>query len=179
MPGFDNSVLYADNVDFSGATPVTGKVTTDGQLLIGSTATPNIRVGTLTAGAGISITNGSGSITITNTGSAFPWSIKTTDTSMAVNNGYITNTAGSALNMTLPASSAIGDVIEIMNKSAVAGFVIKQNSGQSIHFGGSTTTVGTGGSLASISQYDTILLKCLVANTEWSVTTGSSNFTVV
>jgi hypothetical protein len=77
MPGFDTDpvggggVVYATNVDFSGSSFTSGtrQVTANGQLLIGSTATPNIRVGTLTAGAGIAITNGPGSITISNSGS--------------------------------------------------------------------------------------------------------------
>lgn len=66
MAGFSNDVMYADNVDFSGGKSAT--VLLDGQLLIGSSVSPHIRVGTLTAGAGISITNGNGSILITNTG---------------------------------------------------------------------------------------------------------------
>lgn len=66
MAGFSNDVMYANNVDFSGGKSAT--VLLDGQLLIGSTATPHIRVGTLTAGAGISITNSAGGILITNTG---------------------------------------------------------------------------------------------------------------
>jgi hypothetical protein len=47
MAGFDNNTMYADNVDFTGAVNPVATVTTNGQLLIGSTATPNIRVGDL------------------------------------------------------------------------------------------------------------------------------------
>lgn len=72
MAGNFNGTIYGDNVDFSGGTPITGKVTTDGQLLIGATAAPNIRVATLTEGAGIDITNGAGSITISFDGSEVP-----------------------------------------------------------------------------------------------------------
>lgn len=61
--GFRNGVMVAYNVNFSGTTE-TGEVVSDGQLLIGSTAAPYIKVGTLTAGNNVSITNGSGSITI-------------------------------------------------------------------------------------------------------------------
>lgn len=73
MAGFgndasDNQIMYADNVDFSGASIPTATVTMDGQLLIGSSVAPNIRVNTLTAGAGISITNGPGTITIASSG---------------------------------------------------------------------------------------------------------------
>lgn len=63
MSGFDNEVLYANNVDFSGGQPVTGKMVSNGQLLIGATESPNIRVGTLSSSDGtITITNGAGTI---------------------------------------------------------------------------------------------------------------------
>lgn len=66
MAGFDNDVVYADNVDFSGGNPVTGQVTTDGQILIGSTASPNIRVGSITSSDNaVTINAGSGTIDIT------------------------------------------------------------------------------------------------------------------
>lgn len=69
MAGFtfdsgSRDVMFADNVDFSGATTPGAKVLSDGQLLIGATVAPNIRVGTLTAGAGVIITNGPGTITV-------------------------------------------------------------------------------------------------------------------
>lgn len=72
MAGFDNDVMYATNVDFSGSTTPAATVLLDGQLLIGATASPNIRVNTLTAGAGITITNGTGSITIAASGGLTP-----------------------------------------------------------------------------------------------------------
>jgi hypothetical protein len=72
MAGFDNDVCYANNIDFSGGSPVSGKMLLDGQLLIGSTALnaggTHLNVNTLTAGSGIAITNGAGTITISNTG---------------------------------------------------------------------------------------------------------------
>lgn len=68
MPGFDTgSVMYALNVDFTGnsLTSGTAQVTTNGQLLIGSTAAPNIRVGNLTSTGGtVTITNGAGTINL-------------------------------------------------------------------------------------------------------------------
>jgi hypothetical protein len=70
MPGFDNNVLYAENIDFTGGDPVVGQVTTDGQLLIGSTAAPNIRVGSLSSSGGtIAITTGPGTINLESGGS--------------------------------------------------------------------------------------------------------------
>ena len=54
MAGFANDatgqdVVYANNVDFSGNTNVAAQMTTNGQLLIGSTSSPHIQPGTLTS----------------------------------------------------------------------------------------------------------------------------------
>jgi hypothetical protein len=63
--GFTNDIMHAENVDFSGGFPVEAKVVSDGQLLIGSTAVPNIRVGTLSSSnSSVTITNGSGTINL-------------------------------------------------------------------------------------------------------------------
>lgn len=67
MAGFDNGVVLANNVDFTGANVSSGsaQVTADGQLLIGSAVAPQIRVGNLTStGATITITNGPGTINL-------------------------------------------------------------------------------------------------------------------
>lgn len=73
MPGFDTgSVMYALNVDFTGNSLTSGsaQVTSNGQLLIGSTALPNIKVGTLTSPLGtLSIGYSSPNITIDLAGS--------------------------------------------------------------------------------------------------------------
>ncbi len=72
MSGIENDVFVGKNVnfDFTAAPPHLGIVTADGQLLIGSTTDPNNQIvaNTLTAGAGISITNAPGSITIAASG---------------------------------------------------------------------------------------------------------------
>ena len=72
MPGFDNDTLFCANVDFRGVDPVVPQITTDGQLLIGSTAIPNIKVGSLTSTGGtVIITPGSGTINL-ESGGAIP-----------------------------------------------------------------------------------------------------------
>lgn len=55
----------------NGASPITSSTLTDGQLLIGRTGMSPLPA-TLAAGSGISIANGSGSITITSTAASFP-----------------------------------------------------------------------------------------------------------
>jgi hypothetical protein len=68
MPGFDNNTVYATNLDFTGNATVTPQVTTNGQLLIGSTVAPNIRVGTLTGTDGsISVSSGAGTLNVNGT----------------------------------------------------------------------------------------------------------------
>ena len=70
MPaGFYNGeIMFADNVRFDGDNQP-GQVTADGQLLIGSSVAPNIRVATLASGDGsVTITNGNGTIDLSASG---------------------------------------------------------------------------------------------------------------
>ena len=73
MSGIENDVLLVKNVnfDYTSSPPHAGIVTADGELLIGTTANPNISMvaNTLTAGPGVTITNAPGSITIGLSGS--------------------------------------------------------------------------------------------------------------
>ena len=124
MAGFDNEVVYGSNVDFSGSTTVTGQVTLNGQLLIGSTATPNIRVGTLTAGTGISVTNGSGSITIAVDGSVVGETI-TGDTGGALspvlgNWNILASTLGPGTSPVATAGSGNTLVVNVQRSQAIA-----------------------------------------------------------
>lgn len=47
MAGFSNDIMYADNVNFAGGKTAT--VLTNGELLIGDTSSPHIKVGTITS----------------------------------------------------------------------------------------------------------------------------------
>jgi len=76
--------MYADNVSFDG-TKRGAPVTADGQLLIGSTASPHIKVGSLGSGSNIVITPGSGSISVAT-------SLTPTFTSATINNSPIATT---------------------------------------------------------------------------------------
>ncbi len=141
---------------------------TNGQLIIGSTsATP--AAATLTAGANISISNGAGSITISSTGGGgYVWSEVTgTSQAMAVDNGYVANNAA-LVSLSLPTSSAVGDSIAIIGKGA-GGWIITQGANQLVHIGSAVSTTGTGGSVASTNQYDSLELICTVANLEWTI----------
>jgi hypothetical protein len=151
---------------------------TNGQLLIGATGLDPIP-GTLSAGPGISISNSSGSITISGTGSGTGWTEVTgTTQAMAADNGYVVNN-GSLVTLTLPTTAAFGTAINIVGKGA-GGWLIAQNASQIIQLGSSATTTGVGGSIASSNQYDSIELICTTANLVWTCMGGAQgNITIV
>jgi len=152
-------------------------VLTNGQLVIGNTGNAP-SVSTLTAGTGITITNAAGSITIDGTGGGVSWTEVTgTTQAIAVNNGYIANN-GALVTLTLPTTASIGDVIKLVGKGAGL-YKIAQNAGQTIHYGSSDTTTGTGGSLTATNQYDAIKIVCITSNTDFAVLSSTGSFTVV
>lgn len=85
---------------------------------------------------------------------------------MANNNGYITNNS-SQITLTLPATSPIGSILEIIGLGA-GGWKIGQTAGQNVQIGSVSSTVGTSGSVVSSNQFDSIRLVCIVANLTWS-----------
>lgn len=157
-----NSAVLVTN---SSGVPAWSGTMTNGQVIIGSTsATPT--AATLTAGSGISITNGAASITIASTTSGLTWTtVSGTSQSAAVNNGYITNNAG-AVTVTLPTTFAVGDSVVVKGLGA-GGWVLAAGTATTIRLGSSVTS--SAGSLTSANQYDTVKVTGLVANTTWSV----------
>lgn len=139
---------------------------TNGQLLIGSTgATPAL--GTLSAGPGVSIANGAGTITISGTGSGIGWTEVTGITQAIVaDNGYVANNAG-VVTLTLPLTAAFGTIVSIVGKGA-GGWLIAQNAGQNIQVGSVSSSVGVGGSVASTNRFDSIDLLCTTADLTWT-----------
>jgi len=148
---------------------------TNGQLAIGSTGA-DANPSALSAGTGITITNGAGSIQIDATGSGMAWSVKTLATNMAVNNGYGSN-AGGAVAFTLPAVAAVGSVTAIVGMQGTWNIV--QGAGQQIYIGSTASTLGAGGSISSTNAFDSIELLCLVANTFFYARSVIGNLTVV
>ncbi len=160
-----------------GSSPVTPIVLTNGQLLIGSTGVDPVAA-TLTAGTGITITNGAGSVSIASNG-ATPWVDQTTaSVTMTTNRGYTADAGASLITFTLPVASAIGDFLEIVYKGA-GGWSIAQTAGQQIQFGVNSTTVGVGGSLSSNAVGDCIRLRCSTANLLWTVVSAVGTLTYV
>ena len=184
-------------------------VGTNGQLLIGATGgapafatlalsggltqTPGTNSLTLTAppititGSGVTVTGSpvslGGTVTLTVGAGGTPWvSVTGTTQAIAVNTGYIADNAAQVV-FTLPATAAIGDTFYITGDgtAGTAGWQLKQNANQRVFFGSTSTTIGTGGSLTSTNQLDSIRAVCVVAGASsiWNIINSVGNVIVV
>lgn len=166
--------LYAGN----GTSPPTALgVANNGFLPIGQTGLDPV-LAPLTAGVGISIVNGVGSITISTAGGGFTWTAIGASQSLVAENGYFCTT-GAALSLALPAVSAVGDTIEVVLDGSTSWTITQPNAATRIRIGNTQTTLGVGGSLASSDQGDSIELVCETANARWVVISMVGNITVV
>lgn len=148
---------------------------TSGQLLIGATGS-DPSAATLTAGTGIGITNGSGSITIASLGAGLSWSVITADQTAVANSGYFCN-KGSLLTLTLPSTTDVGDVIAVVNINGAAFSKILSANPGTIHAGSSTCTANTG-SLTSTALGDTVFLVAQTTASVWYWYGVSGSWTV-
>ena len=110
-------------------------------------------------------------------GGGITFSAITTSQTAAINTGYLTN-AATLITLTLPATAAVGSVIEVAGMGTGL-WKVAQNASGVIHFGNKNTTTGTGGSLASSLQFDTLRLVCSVANNEWVVLGAVGNLVII
>ena len=130
----------------------------------------------VTIGSGLSFSTGT--LSASGGGTGLTWVDQTTTTVTAsVNHGYIADNA-SLVTVTLPGTAAVGDIIRVVGKGA-GGWKVAQPTGTTINFGSSATTTGTGGSLASVNQYDAVEMVCVTANTTWVVASSIGNITIV
>jgi hypothetical protein len=145
-----DAVTHLSSLTLSTALPVasggTGQTTfTDGQLLIGNTTGNTLAKSTLTAGSGITITNGAGTITIAasgggtvtqvSTGTGLTGGPITTTGTVSVATNGISNTLlrqSSGLSLIGRSANTTGDVADI---TAAADHNVLRRSGTSIGFG--------------------------------------------
>ena len=160
---------------------ITSLALTDGQLAIGSTGADPVAA-TLTAGTGVGmITSAAGSITINVAGGGLTWTVITGATQAAVNNnGYVCNNGGTLV-VTLPATSAVGDIVAVTGMNNAVGWKIAQgNAANIVYFGSAATTLGLAGYLASTATRDTVHLLCITAGatSTWQVISSVGNISV-
>ena len=160
-----------------GSSPATPIVLAAGQLLIGTTA-GDPAAAALTAGTNVSISSASGSVTIS-AASVDLWDdVTTASVAMDANTGYTANNGATLVVLSLPATSAVGDFVEVNGKGAGL-WEIDQAAGQQIHFGNVSTTLGATGTLSSTLQYDNVRLRCITANTIWTVVSSQGSLSAV
>lgn len=110
--------------------------------------------------------------------SSLSWSVLTgTSQAAVVNSGYIVN-AASLCTITLPATAAVGSILEVAGMGA-GGWRVGQAAGQQIFFGSVSNTSGTGGQLNSTHQRDCIRLVCITQDTTWQVVSSVGNIDVI
>lgn len=109
--------------------------------------------------------------------SSFTWSVITADQLAVVNEGYICDKAG-LLNLQLPVTSAVGDLIRVTGINTAVGWRVEQGASQQIHIGISSTTIGATGYIESTNIRDSVEMVCVVADTEWNVISSIGNITV-
>lgn len=148
MAGFANDVMIADNVNFTGQTGVPGKaatVTINGELLIGSTISPHIKVGSLTSPMStISIGYSDPNITLDVAGGAYislsPFIVGTDSHS-----GYSTIAAGQAAAVAAGATNTTPMNVYIKPKAdgtAYSENLTLQPGVNLVGFGRSVTIIG-------------------------------------
>lgn len=113
----------------------------------------------------------SGDLSLTNTTLSSKGRLPTvevtgTSQSAAINTKYITNNA-SLVTVTLPATAAVGDEIEISGSGA-GMWRVAQQTGQTMVSGSYTGTTSTG-VLNATQRYDSCTFECITANTTWKV----------
>lgn len=140
--------------------PVITTLPNNGSLLIGS-AGGAPAAATLTAGSGITITNGANSITITATGAGFPWSDVSGTVNALANNGYFVT---GACTSTLPGSPTNGDVVKYI-VDTTSTLTITANTGQRVRMQNALS--GVAGTTANSQRGDSVELVYRSAASTW------------
>jgi hypothetical protein len=118
-------------------------------------------------------------ITSSSSGTGLTWQAISTSTALAINNGYsATNTSG-VITLTLPTTSALGSLIEVVGSIGCSGFIIQAGSAQQFivpnvttSLGGQVTTVNAG--VTGTASGLTVTLLCTQADTYWSVNSSQN-----
>jgi hypothetical protein len=167
-----NTMLDTGTVPVNVASGGTGLATlaTYGLMAAGTTATGNMQQVSGTGSSGQVLTSaGVGALPVwANPTSGAYVSIAGTTQLATVNTIYLVANA-SQTTITLPATAAIGEVVGVDGLGA-GGWIITANTGQTVQIGQTNTSVA--GTVTSAGNFNSVLLRCIVANTTWSMVSG-------
>lgn len=101
-----------------------------------------------------------------------------TSQAMTSNNSYIANAAGQTT-FTLPATSAVGDILQIIGSALnTGGWKVTYTTGQIIWGPGGSSTITTGNAATGAAAAQVMKMSCVVANTTWVITSNSGTITL-
>lgn len=128
---------------------------------------------------GVTVTGfpGTNTLEISNTGS-LTWNVITASQAMVANEGYICVAPGGVISLSLPATSILGDILEITLDGATS-FIITQGAGQQIRLGNAQTTAGAAGTVTTTAQGNSLRLVCQTDDLKWNVLSSMGNFLIV
>ena len=153
----DNGVLTTGTTGI----PAITALSSNGQLIIGSGAGAPAAA-TLTAGTGISITNGANSITIAAVAGGITWNSEATNFNALAQNGYFVTATCTG---TLPSAPNTGDTIIFYVTNTADVLTIQNNTGQTVRLG--TAASSTAGTCTSNNQGDSITLTYFSTGSVW------------
>ena len=133
----------------------------------------------ITAGNGVVVTTGAGSVTVEVASGGFtPVPVSGTSQAMLSEQMYIANSA-SLTTFTLPITSAVGDVIKILGSALNSGgWKVTYTTGQIIWGPAGSSTITTGNAASAAAAAQAVTLTCVVANTTWVITGNSGTITL-
>jgi hypothetical protein len=170
-----NGVLYGNATSAVGITAEGGT----GTILVGTTSAAPSWLATGAEGKVLTSHNGS-ALTWETPGAGTTWLTKadaTANATATVNYSYTINhaTPANLLTITLPATAAVGDRVEIVGNTAGMWSLVAA-TGDTIKVIGATTSAG--GSVSATVQYDCIEVVCTVADTTWVACKSMGNLTI-
>lgn len=145
--------------------PVITALASDGQLIIGSSAGAPAAA-TISAGTGITVTNGNNTITISVSSGGFTWTDVSGAFSPLKENGYFVTATATG---TLPASPSQGDTIKFFVDTTQL-LTIQATAGKIIRFGSLVSS--SGGTFVSTLQGDSVELVYRTSDTCWCAIAG-------